>query len=517
MTKLILMGLFFLPASEPAAQTLPGEEELTQEIERFSKVYQLVSNHYLTPPDPDHALLNGAVRGMVATLDPFSALFDPEQFALLQQQVEGKSVGFGTILYLNLGKVLIIQVAEGSPARRAGLSPGDEIVKVNGKRLDQLDSNSLIEFLRAARTRPVRLAIIRPGRVLTEDLDLKPAEIDSPSVDRTFLYDQGIGYLHISIFEQKTASEVKAALEQLDANRLQGLLLDLRGNHGGVLDTALETANLFLREGLTLLTARGRAVPENSYRTKGTVAYPNLPLIVLVDENTASAAEAMVAALQEYDRALIVGKPTFGKGVVQNIFPLSDKMGLALTTSLYFTPTGRSIQHPLPGTMLSDIVPKFTPITGAPPTSHTAGGRPLSGQSGVTPDVTIPPRPLDPWASFLTGSSLFPSFASDYLTRRGRVDESFVPDAGVMEDFRRFLERARIRVPEQEWNQDQEYLKVKIRSEIYNLVFGLTKGEEVEVKGDVQVREAARLLPKAAALLELTKQSSTASTPTTQP
>ena len=224
-------------------------------------------------------------------------------------------------------------------------------------------------------------------------------------------------------------------------------------------------------------------------------------MVVLVNGDTASAAEVLAAALQEHDRAVIAGEPTYGKGVVQSVTALSENTGLALTTAQYFTPSGRSIQRPLPGTALAapgrELDPAPTPATSI----RTMAGR-VSPGGGITPDVEIPSRKLDPWLAFLNQTGAFTNFASEYLTLHGRVDKSFEPDAAMLEDFREFLTRGGIRTPEEYWAKDQDYLRLRIKVELLNLVFGLSTGEEVETKGDPQVQKAASLFSQIPKILK---------------
>jgi carboxyl-terminal processing protease len=320
-----------------------------------------------------------------------------------------------------------------------------------------------------------------------------------PSVDRSFLLSPGIGYLHLSGFEQKTPQEVLGALGQLSTPPLEGLLLDLRDNHGGVVDAAIAVASLFLRPEALVMTMRGRSSPEKAYRTASSVGpglspVPrlDLPMIVLVNGDTASAAEVLAAALQEHDRAVIAGEPSYGKGVVQSVTALSESTGLALTTAQYFTPSGRSLQRPLPGTALAAPGRELDPASSS---SHfsTDDGRPLAPGGGIAPDVEIPSRKLDPWVTFLNQTGLFTNFASDYLALHGRANRSLEPDAAMLEDFKDFLSREGVLTPEEYWGKDQDYLKLRIKVELLSLVSGLSSGEEVETKGDPQVQKAASL------------------------
>jgi carboxyl-terminal processing protease len=487
--------------------------DATEEASKFAQIYGVLDENYMDTVNPDQAVLEGAVRGMLSALDPFSAFFNRDQFDLLQQQARGEALGFGSVLYVQTGKVVVLQTAEGSPAWRAGLGPGDEIVQVNGTRINRLDFNSLIELLQRSRSQRVSLGVIHPGKLVAQDFALDPAEVALPTVDKTFVLAPGIGYIHFTGFEQKTALELADAVTRLGGAEVRGLLLDLRDNHGGMVDSAIGVAGLFLKPDQLVLTVRGRAQPEKSYRTVArSAADPqdhagsppsqfDFPMIVLVNENTASAAEVVASALQEHDRALIVGEPTFGKGVVQSVMGLSEKTGLALITAQYFTPSGRSIQRPLPGTALAEVDAATVGTPALPKVFHTDNGRPVTARGGITPDVFVPARSLDPWAAFLSQRGVFTTFASDYLTLHSRVDPNFEPDSKVLENFREFLRRDRIRAPEEYWPKDQDYLKLRIKTEIITLARGLDAGNGVEVRGDPQVQKAAALFPKISSLL----------------
>jgi len=479
----------------------PPSDEVTVESLKFTQAYGAIQKNFAEPVDPDGALLDGGIRGMLSALDPFCSFFDKEQFELLKQQTRGEALGFGSILYVTPGKILVLQTAQGSPSWRAGLGPGDEIVEINGTRVSQVDFESLVELLRRSRSHPVRLGVIHPGRYVSQDYDLKPAEVALPSVDRSFLLSPGIGYVHLSGFDQKTPQEVLDAVGNLSTPPLQGLVFDLRDNHGGVVDAAIGVASLFMKPDVLVMTMRGRASPEKAYRTTAAAKHFDVPIIVLVNGDTASAAEVLAAALQEHDRAVIAGGPTYGKGVVQSVTPLSEDTGLALTTAQYFTPSGRSLQRPLPGTALASPGKELDP---ASTSSHfaTDDGRPLSPGGGISPDIEVPPRKLDPWVTFLNQSGEFTDFASEYLTLHGRANRTFEPDDAMLSDFKDHLTRRGIRTPAEFWESDQDYLKLRIKVELLNLVYGLSSGEEAETKGDPEVRSAAGLFARMPEILK---------------
>ncbi|HUU15400.1 MAG TPA: S41 family peptidase [Terriglobia bacterium] len=516
LTRPLSLAVILLTATGLSAQTEIPRDDVTQESLRFTKVYSLVEENLAEPVDPNRGIFDGGIRGMLRVLDPFSSFLDEDQFQQLKDQTRGKTRGFGSILYVQPGKIMVLQAAEGSPAWRAGLGPGDEIVEVNGTRIDRLDLESLVRLLQRARSQRVRLGVIRPGQVVAQVFELFPAEVNMPSVDQAFLLEPGIAYLHVSGFDQKTPREVAAAVERLGGAELKGVLLDLRNNFGGVLESAVQAASLFLPPDQTVLTVRGRAFPERTERTRAVAARFEMPLIVLINGNTASASEVLAAALQEHDRALIVGEPSFGKGVVETVSELSEGTGLVLTTAQYFTPSGRSLQRPIPGTLLAEATAGADPASEATPEFRTAGGRPLTSGGGITPDVVAPGRELDPWVTFLNQRGTFTTFSSEFLTTGERVNRSFEPDAPVLARFRDFLDRQRIRVPEEYWGEDQDFLKLRIKTELFNLVFGLDVGEEIETRSDPQVRKAASLFPKIPQLLKPSapKKKSSPSKPT---
>ena len=496
----LFAGSVLLATSLLRAQEDVPADEVTRETLKFTQVYGVLEQNFMDPVDPDRTVFDGGIRGMLSALDPFSSFFDPDQFEQLKQFTQGKARGFGSILYVSPGKILVLQTAEGSPSWRAGLGPGDEIVEVNGTRIDRLDLKSLIELLQRARSETARLGVIRPGRVVAQDFELHPSEVAMPTVDKAFFLKPGLAYLHLSGFDQKTPQEANEALAKLGGAALKGLLLDLRDNHGGVLDAAVGLASLFLKPDLTVLTQRGRAVPAKSHLTSAAPVRYDLPLVLLVNGNTASAAEVFIAALQEHDRALVAGEPTYGKGVVESVAALSENTGLALTTAQYFTPSGRSIQRPLPGTALAIPDPSFAATPKA--SFRTDNGRPVAPGGGITPDVALPASVRDPWVSFLEQRGAFTSFASDYLTLHGKVSRTFEPDAKVLEDLRNFLGRQRVRTPNEYWAADQDYLKLRIKVELFSLVFGLAYGDEVETRNDPQVQKAAALFPRIPLLLQ---------------
>ncbi|MGH9396455.1 MAG: S41 family peptidase [Terriglobia bacterium] len=487
-----------------AAQDGVPTDDVTQQSLKFAQVYSAIAHNYMDSLDPDRLILEGGVRGMLSSLDPFSSFFDQDQFNQLQQETRGETLGFGSILYVQTGKVMVIQAQQGSPSWRAGLGPGDQIVAVNGILLSSLSFPQLVHLLQQSRSHDVHLSVLRPGDSSPVTFHLQPAEVALPTVDIAFLYSSGIGYIHVASFESKTPQEVVDALKKLDYGNLKGLILDLRNNPGGMLTSAVGLCSVFMKPGTEVLTLRGRSVPEKTYATVPAPIEVNLPLIVLVNGNTASAAEVVTAALQDHDRALVVGEPTFGKGVVESVMPLSDQTAVALLTSEYFTPSGRSIQKPLPGTALEDPI-RGIQSAGAEPQAdgkfHTADGRPVSADGGITPDVLAAVPKPDAWMTFLNQRGLFSLFASEYVSYHPKIAKTFESDASTLEEFRNFLTAQRVKTPEEYWSKDQGLLQANLRVALFNLVFGLDFGNQASTLHDPQVKKAATLFPQIPKLL----------------
>ncbi len=484
-------------AMRAAAQTPVSSDPLTRDEVKFARIYTILKRNAMDPVDPDHAILDGGIRGMLSVLDPFSTFLDKFQFTQLEEETRGEAPGFGSVLYVQAGNVLVLETAPGSPSWRAGLGPGDEILKVNGISLDTLDLRSLIELLRRSRSHPVSLSVLQAGKDVAQDFHLNPANVPMPTVDESMKFVRSdVGYLHLTGFEEKTPEEVATAIERMGGNKLKGIIFDLRDNHGGLVAAAVAVAGLFLKPDSLVLTIEGRAVPKKLYRTQAGPVHFNMPMIVLVNGQTASAAEVLTATLQDHDRAVIAGEPTYGKGVVESVMPLSDSMGMALITAQYFTPSGRSIQRPLPGTELGASLELQRGEL-----FHTDDGRTVAAGGGITPDVKIPARKLDEWELFLDETGEFTRFAEIYLNLNGKAPESFHPTAATLEAFKNYLQREGVRTPAKYWDADQSYLKLRIRMELTNLEFGLNKGNELETRHDPLVLKALALLPSVPQLL----------------
>ncbi len=331
------------PAASPAANGKEAPLPL-DELRTFAEVLDRVKAAYVEPVD-DKTLLENAIKGMLSNLDPHSAYLGPEEFAELQESTSGEFGGLGIEVGSEDGFVKVISPIDDTPAAAAGIQPGDLIVKIDGKPTKGQSMNEAVDSMRGKAGSPITLTIVRGGGK-PFDVELKRAIIKVKSV-RSQMLEPGYGYLRITQFQVNTGEETVKALSKLrndNKGRLKGLVLDLRNNPGGVLQSAVEVADAFLTKGLIVYT-KGR-IPNSELRFSADPADPSdgVPLVVLINGGSASAAEIVAGALQDQKRAILMGTDSFGKGSVQTVLPLNNDRALKLTTALYYTPNGRSIQ-----------------------------------------------------------------------------------------------------------------------------------------------------------------------------
>jgi len=458
----------------------------------MAHVYALIEREAAESVDPYEAFYRGAIPGMLRQLDPHSVFFDPAQFEQLKELERSTRKGFGSVVSLLPGRVIVLQTLSGTPSARAGIEPGDEILAINGIRLDWLDVDQLVGLLTEFRQREVRLDVRRPGSARLLEFVLTPEEMQSPSVERTFFVGAGVGYIRVASFESETGKQLKEAIEKLGGRRLRALVLDLRDNAGGLLPAALETASLFLPPKSRILTIRGRATQADEVTVPETASPYAFPVAILVNGKTASAAEIVAGALQDHDRATLVGEPSFGKGLVQSVFPLSEGTGLALTTAFYYTPSGRSIQKPLREGRLGNAT---TLPAGPEEAAHrTDSGRPLKGGGGLHPDHLVHPPASTRLRLVLEATASFTNFATEYLRKTPSLPEDFEVTPALLDDFQAFLSQRNIRPGVSEWSADRDWIRSRLEQEILNQALGVEKGDEVEARRDPQVLKALEVL-----------------------
>jgi carboxyl-terminal processing protease len=472
------------------AVACPAADDLEKQLKSILDAYAIVEENAADPVSSEQAFYAGALPGLLKTLDPHSVFFDPGQFDQLRKMESSTQKGFGTIVSLVPGKVVVLQTMPGTPSAKSGLMPGDEIVAINNYIIARLDIDQLTELLGQSRQHPAQLDVMRQGSGRIMRLTLTPEEMQSSSVERAFLLGPGTGYLHVTSFDENTGKDIKAAVDQLGGEKLASLVLDLRGNPGGVVTAALETAALFLQPGQTVFTIRGRNVPEKAEKVPQTAKPYPCKVVVLVNEKTASASEIVSGALQDHDRATIIGEVSYGKGLVQSVYPLSDGAGLALTTALYYTPSGRSIQKPLDAKRFE--LGATTAHPNAKSEFHTDKGRTVTGGGGIRPDFVVQPEPLTRLHMALMASGSFTTFATQYL-RNHKIDPNFEVTPAVIDEFVAYAATIGIQPGPAEWASQGDYLRSRIKTEIFNQAFGVERGDQVELQRDPLILKALEI------------------------
>jgi len=485
----IPLALLFFAASTA------DQAALDRELKRLVDAYAIAEAYSAEPIAPEQAFYQGAIPGLLRRLDPHSVFLDPGQFQQLKQMQNSTTKGFGSVVSILPGRVIVLQTLPGTPSARSGISPGDEILAVNNIRLDRLTLDQLVGLLGESRQNPARLDVRRSGNVRLLQFTLTPEEMQAPSVDRAFLLKPGIAYVRVGSFEEKTGAQLKEAIEAQGGTNLKGLVLDLRNNPGGLVGAALDTTSLFLKPAETVLTIKGRNVKETVEKVPAGATPYAFPVTILLNAKSASASEIVAGALQDHDRATILGEPSYGKGLVQSVFPLSNSTGIALTTALYYTPSGRSIQK-----ALKDRGEEFA-LTGTTAHPNTRSdfksdkGRALEGGGGIIPDVLVQPDPVSRLHAALEGSGAFPQFSTEFLKSQ-KATEAFEVTPQLLDTFQAWLSDRQIQPGINEWSRERAFIENRLKTEIFNQSLGVAKGDEVELQRDPVVRKALDILQK---------------------
>ena len=514
-----LAGEFYGPRAE-ATPASESDSEVQAQLKKFTRVYDLVEREYADAVDPNKTIYGldvlgsplGAIPGMLRTLDPHSDFFAPRTFAQKQEEQAGKyfGVGMGIVSQLDRsGKLssLIPSVVPGSPAFKAGVRPGDIIRRVNDKSTEGLDSGKVANLIRGPKGTSVRISVERQGYDQPVEFSITRDEIHNPTVDDAFLLKPGIAYIHINEFDETTDDELTAALKTLDAGNLKGLVLDLRGNPGGLLDQAVEVSDHFLAKDQLIVYQYGRASRERRYVATRGNRHQEYPMVVLVNRYTASAAEIVTGALQDHDRALIMGEPSFGKGLVQSVYLLSEHTGLALTTAHYYTPSGRLIQRDYQNVSLYDYYIRAEGNDGPhDQVRHTDGGRAVFGGGGITPDIHVEPATPNEVQRKLADADAIYDFSQQYLGIHKTISRDFQVTPDVIDAFDQYLASRNVRVSPAQVQENLDFVKQKLRNQLVQIVYGHDQELRLEAESDPLVAKAVESMPQAAALLAHTKQ-----------
>lgn len=480
-----------------------------------------------------------AIQGMLFTLDPHSVYFSTTEFRKLKEDQASSFYGIGVQIRRHDDGVYIQSVVEGTPAARAGLRYGDRIVEVDGKDARDWSSDEVSKHVRGERSKPVELKIERAGEEAAVNSRIVRDAVPLPSIRNAFMLGSGTGYIGlIGGFQHTSDDELREAIAALKKDNMRQLVLDLRNNPGGLLDQAIDVASEFLPRDQVIVSVKGRSEYHEPAVYKSNGSDPEeLPLVVLINRNTASASEIVAGAIQDHGRGLIVGETSFGKGLVQHVFQLPYNTGLTLTTARYYTPYGRSLQRDYSSGSLYDYYVRHdqndnqqptqpgqpSPSESGPtrtsnaPAFRTAAGRVFYGGGGITPDIEARPLTATPLrariieaAFYFTRTLAAGKVAGLESYRIDKVEYGHAPKSTdyvisdrVLEAFRSYLRKDQGRhLQIAQVDADLDFAKLQLRQEIITAAFGADAGQRVLLESDPQALRAIGVLPDAKRLAE---------------
>jgi len=512
-----------------------------QQARLFDDVLGHVSTYYVDSIG-ETDLYQKATRGMLEQLkDPYSVLLTGDDYKALTEQTSGNYAGLGIQIDVRDGWITVVAPLPETPAERAGIATGDQIIEVDGKSTEGWKNDEAVKSLRGEAGSRVGITIRRAG--ITEPIKyrLTRAQIHMRSVPAGTMFDGGVGYISLNPVSETSAEELRQEIAAMKGKGMKSLIMDLRGNPGGLLDQGVKVADLFLDTKQEIVSTRGRARGSTKeFFDEARQAWPDLPIVVLVNDGTASAAEIIAGALQDHDRAVVVGAPTFGKGLVQTLFPLGEGVALKLTTARWFTPSGRTIQRIAKdeedqATQAAMAVVADT-VLGAPdkestdsalkerPIFHTDAGRGVRGGGGIVPDLVIRPDTLSEsereFAKAL-GSGLpqyrdaLTSIALEAKKTHGVKAESFKVTPAMRQQVYERLRARDIKLSSTVFNGAGQLIDEQLGYEVARYVFGRSAEFRRRATNDAQMQTAMGLLRKAQTpkdLLSLARTNGSAAT-----
>lgn len=501
-----LLGGFYgprFPVASAASDSDNAERILNEEVDTVAKVYSLVEQNAAEPLNADKAIYRGAIPGMLRTLDPHSNFFDPKDYQTILEEQQGKYYGVGMTVSPRNGKTVVIAPFPGAPAYKVGIRPGDIIVSVNDKPTDGLNTTEVADLLKGPRGTEVKIVISREGAPDYLSFTVIRDEINRKSVPDATWVRPGVAYIKILQFSENTGRELDDNLRRLGEANIHGLVLDLRGNPGGLLNSGVAVADHFLQRGQLIVSHHGRSSPERPYIAKNGNHGHDYPIVVLVDHSSASAAEIVSGALQDHDRAWILGEQTFGKGLVQTVFPLRERTALALTTAHFYTPSGRLIQRDYSKESFYDYYThRGAETRNEMDVKMTDSGRRVYGGGGITPDEKFETPKLDHLQIEMIRSALF-NFTRAYFSKHtAKLPEGWMPDEQVIEALHEHLLNSKVAFTEKEFTADHDWIKRYLAKEMYIYAFNVDESDKVFARTDPEVLRALEAMPKAQSLVD---------------
>ena len=499
-----------------------NEDVWTESYRRLARMIDVIDQNYYKQVDREE-LTYASIRGMLRTLDPYSNFLDPQNLSTLREDYKGKYYGLGIMIQKQADRLMVISPIEGTPAYRLGIQPGDIISHIEGESTKPISSFEAMQRLRGEKDTQVNVTIIREGMDEPLDFTITREEIPLHSVPYAFMLTEDIGYIFIRNFAETTTDELEEKLKDLKDQGMEKLILDLRGNGGGTFIQSLEISDEFLSKEDMIVSIRGRNKMYNrELRAFYNDQYEDLPLIILINQGSASASEIVSGAVKDNDRGLIIGDNSWGKGLVQTVFPLSQDAAVSLTTAKYYTPSGRSIQKDyshIENFLLNREVPEESREV-----AYTAGGRKVLGQGGIAPDYEIKFSYQNVTYNMLA-RGLFFSYARSFADKKTPLSKTYIfpegeerpledvsggrkvfsadltIDTPIFNDFKVFLREKAFEFEEKDFEQALEQIKRELQRELVSAVYSIDAGTKIYRLNDPVIKKAFEVFPEAEALV----------------
>ena len=479
------------------------DDDLARGVQSLTTAYALVEHNFADPISAERAIYEGAIPGMLRTLDPHSSFLNPSEFGDMQRKQHAQYYGVGMLIGAEGGKIVVKEPFPDSPAWKADLRRGDNIAVVDGHDTAGLDTGAVADLLRGPEGSQVSITVRREGVAEPISAKVTRGAIQTSVVD-AFWLKPGTVYLGVTSFEaQNVGRDVEALLQKLGEQSVTGMILDLRGNPGGLVNEAVTLAGRYLHDGQVVVSHRGRAEQEQVFRAKAQASAQRYPIVVLVDRRSASASEIVSGALQDHDRAWLLGETTFGKGLVQAQFPLSEGAALLLTIAHYYTPSGRLIQRDYSHQSIFDYYSVRAEAQNTEDVKSTDSGRKVYGGGGISPDEKYESPRANIFQRKLMAPGAFFHFGSRYFgAQRPRLAEDWVPDEETLGRFKDYLRSQQIAFTDAEFAANHDWVRDQIRYELYFRAFDKKTADRAAYHADPEVQRAMDSMPKAQALLQ---------------
>jgi carboxyl-terminal processing protease len=491
---------------DPVFLKAGNDESIYEKIELYQNVIDKVSSRYVTDMGAGDLIIR-SIEGMIGTLDPYSQLLDPDDYNDLKVDTKGRFGGIGIELGLRNNILTVIAPIEGTPAHALGLQGGDQIIRIEGNPTKGWSTLDAVKLLRGPKGTDVSITIQREGLGEPFDITITRDIIKVKSVPYYFLVDSSTGYIRLSTFSESSGDEVRKAVDDLKSQGMDALILDLRYNPGGLLNQAVEVSEVFMERGEMIVFTSGRDHGQDrEYLASRDGLTHRMPLIVLINKYSASASEIVAGALQDHDRALILGETSFGKGSVQTLFDLGSDYALRLTTAYYYTPSGRSI-HKAEETELAVI--NGHSLNGEAGNEaekggyYTDSGREVSGGGGIMPDVFVRSPELTSAAQEMLKKPIFFNFSVKYKSHNPDLPEDFEITEDIKNEFFEYMTGEGIEVSKEDFFSEKEFVEMRLEFELNRAYWGEGVAKKKGFDRDIEAQKALEIIDKGKTLVGL--------------